>query len=189
MDTIKLTEQQKKTLMEIAKQTLLDVVYGRKPPEFDIEDDMLNQKCGAFVTLHMEGSLRGCIGNIVAQTPLWKTVRGMAVEAAFHDPRFPAVTASELSQIEIEISVLSPLRQIEDISEIEVGKHGILIKKGPYQGLLLPQVATEYGWDRTRFLEQTCAKAGLEKGCYREKGCQIFIFSAHVFSEKDLGPE
>jgi len=189
MDTIKLTKQQKKTLMQIAKQTLIEVVYGRKPPEFDIRDDTLNEKCGAFVTLHMDGGLRGCIGNITAQTPLWKTVRNMTIEAAFHDPRFPAVSASELNQIEVEISVLSPLKQIKNISEIEVGKHGILIKNGPYQGLLLPQVATEYGWDRTRFLEQTCSKAGLQKDCYKQKGCQIFIFSAHVFSEEDLEAE
>ncbi len=181
-----LTLEHKKLLVRIAKQALLEAVYGRKKPEFDIKEDALNQACGAFVTLHMNGGLRGCIGNIAAQAPLWKTVRDMAVEAAFHDPRFPAVSASELSQIDLEISVLSPLRQIRNISEIQVGKHGLLIKKGAYQGLLLPQVAQEYGWDRTQFLEHTCAKAGLQKGCYKQKDCRIFIFSAEVFGEKDL---
>ncbi len=189
MDSIKLTKQHKKTLVQVAKQTLIDMVYGRKPPEFDIKDDMLNKECGAFVTLHMNGGLRGCIGNMSSREPLWKTVRNMAIEAAFHDPRFPAVTASELNRIELEISVLSPLQQIKDTSEIEVGKHGLLVKKGPYQGLLLPQVAAEYRWGKTEFLEQTCLKAGMKKDCYKQKGCQIFIFSANVFSEKDLHSE
>ena len=189
MQDFKLTKREKKTLLEVSKRTLVEAVYNRKAPKIHIADESLNQKWGAFVTLHLDGSLRGCIGNITAQTPLWKTIRNMTIEAAFHDPRFPAVNASELSRIEIEISVLSPLKQVKDISEIEVGKHGILIKRGPNQGLLLPQVAAEYGWDRIKFLEETCCKAGLAKDSYKGQDCRIFIFSAQVFSEKDLGAE
>ena len=110
----------------------------------------------------------------------------MAVESALRDPRFPSVSPLELKNIDIEISVLSPLKKVVDIKEIEVGKHGILIKIGFYQGLLLPQVATDYGWNRTQFLEQTCHKAGLHKDCFKEKNCEIYIFSATVFSEEDL---
>ncbi|MFO7928439.1 MAG: AmmeMemoRadiSam system protein A [Candidatus Humimicrobiaceae bacterium] len=186
MEQFKLNNDQKKMLLQIAKETLMNIVYGRKPPEFDIDDHILNTKCGAFVTLHMNGSLRGCIGNITAETPLWKTVRKMAVEAALHDPRFPPVSPPELNEIDIEISVLSPLKKIENISEIEVGKHGILIKKGYQQGLLLPQVATEYNWNRTQFLENTCQKAGMDKNCYENGDCEIYIYSATVFGEKDL---
>ena len=153
--------------------------------DFDIDDPVLNTKCGAFVTIHNQGNLRGCIGNIVAETPLWKTVRNMAVEASVRDPRFPPVSADELDSIDIEISALSPLWKIGDLNEIEVGKHGILIKKGFNQGLLLPQVATEYNFNRSQFLEHTCMKAGLAGDCYKSKDCEIYIFSATVFGEKD----
>lgn len=186
MAPFKLNTDQKKMLLQIAKETLMNIVYDRQPPKFDIDDETLNTKCGAFVTLHMNGGLRGCIGNIVADTPLWKTVRKMTVEAALHDPRFPSVTPAELNDIDIEISVLTPLKKIEEISEIEVGKHGILIKRGYHQGLLLPQVATEYNWNKTQFLENTCQKAGMDKNCYKKEDCEIYIFSAIVFSEKDL---
>ncbi len=186
MQSFNLNNDQKKILIQVAKETLLNIVYGRKPPEFDIDDEILNKECGAFVTLHMNGGLRGCIGNISAQIPLWKTIRKMTVEAALHDPRFPSVTPAELDEIDIEISVLSPLKKVDNLSEIEVGKHGILIKRGFNQGLLLPQVATEYNWNTTEFLENTCQKAGLDKNCYKKDDCEILIFSAIVFSEKDL---
>ena len=172
--------------MNVARKTIENVVNGKKVPDFDIKDPILNIKCGAFVTLHINNSLRGCIGNISAETPLWETIRNMAVESSLRDPRFPSLSPSELKNIDIEISVLSPLKKVADIKEIEVGKHGILIKKGFYQGLLLPQVATDYGWDRTQFLEQTCHKAGLHKDCFKEKNCEIYIFSATVFSRKDI---
>ncbi|MDP3012272.1 MAG: AmmeMemoRadiSam system protein A, partial [Candidatus Hydromicrobium sp.] len=132
------------------------------------------------------GNLRGCIGNITAETPLWETIRNMAIESALRDPRFPSVSPWELENIDIEISVLSPLKRINNLEEIEVGKHGLFIKKGFYQGLLLPQVATDYKWNRIQFLEQTCCKAGLNKDCYKQVTTEIFIFSAIVFGEKDL---
>lgn len=184
MEIIELTDEQKKTLLHIARKTIENVTKGEKAPDFDVKDPVLNTKCGAFVTIHKNGRLRGCIGNIVGRAFLWKTIREMAIQSALNDPRFPPVTPQEIEDIEIEISVLSPLKRIEDINEIEVGKHGIFIKRGFYQGLLLPQVATEYNWDRITFLEQTCYKAGLNRDCWREKNCEIYIFSANVFSEK-----
>jgi AmmeMemoRadiSam system protein A len=183
---IELSDEHKKTLLKIARESITRAVYGKPPLEYKIDDEVLNIKCGAFVTLHISGNLRGCIGNIIAETPLWKTVRNMAVESALRDPRFYPLTPQELDRVDIEISVLSPFKKIKDIEEIEAGKHGLFIRKGFYQGLLLPQVATEYGWDRNQFLEQTCYKAGLNKNCYRESGTEIFIFSAVVFGEKDF---
>ncbi|MDD3819668.1 MAG: AmmeMemoRadiSam system protein A [Actinomycetota bacterium] len=183
---IELSDEHKKILLKIARDSITRAVYSRPPLEYRIDDEVLNKKCGAFVTLHIDGNLRGCIGNIVSDTPLWKTVRNMAVESALRDPRFYPLTPQELDRVDIEISVLSPLKRIEDPEEIEVGKHGLFIRKGFYQGLLLPQVATEYGWDRTQFLEQTCYKAGLNKNCYLESGTEIYIFSAIVFGEKDF---
>jgi uncharacterized protein len=186
METIKITDSQKKLLLKIARDAVSCAVNSKKLPEYAIKDPALNTKCGTFVTLQINGNLRGCIGNITAETPLWQTVRNMAVESALRDPRFYPVTPGELGKADIEISVLSPLRKIKEPEEVKVGKHGIFIKKGFYQGLLLPQVATSYGWERTMFLEQTCYKAGMDKNCYREKDTEIFIFSAVVFGEKDF---
>ena len=186
---IKLTPEHKKTLLKIARESINNAVYDKKTPEYKINDKVLNADCGAFVTLHIKGNLRGCIGNITSEIPLWETVRNMAVESALRDPRFYPLTPGELNEADIEISVLSPLKKIKDTGEIKVGKHGLFIKKGFYQGLLLPQVATDYKWNSTQFLEQTCYKAGLNKNCYREKTTEIFIFSAVVFGEKDFNRE
>jgi len=186
METLKLTAKLKKTLLKIARESITSAVNNKKLPEYEIKDPVLNTKCGSFVTLQINGNLRGCIGNITAETPLWQTVRNMAVESALRDPRFYPLTPGELEKADIEISVLSPLRKIKEIEEIKVGEHGIFIKNGFYQGLLLPQVATNYGWDRNTFLEQTCYKAGMSSNCYREKDTEILIFSAAVFGEKDF---
>jgi AmmeMemoRadiSam system protein A len=187
MENIDLTLEHKKILINIARQSILNAVNRREASDYKIKDEILNKACGAFVTLHdNNGNLRGCIGNIISERPLWETVRNMAIESALRDPRFPPVSPPEIDGINIEISVLSPLKKTKNIQEIEVGKHGIFIKKGFYQGLLLPQVASEYGWNRNQFLEQTCYKAGLPSGCYKQDDCEIFIFSALVFGEKDL---
>jgi AmmeMemoRadiSam system protein A len=186
MESLILNIEQKKVLINIAQETIGNVVGGKNPANYDIEDHILNMKCGAFVTLHLNKNLRGCIGNIVAEIPLWKTVRNMAKESALNDPRFPPVSPAELNEINIEISVLSPLEKILDINEIKVGTHGILIKHGFNQGLLLPQVATDYNWNRIQFLEYTCRKAGLGTKCYKDKNCEIFIFSATIFDDKVL---
>ena len=152
MPGMRLTGQQKEALLDIARTTIEDIVTGKELPGFNIDDRLLNKKCGAFVTIHNKGNLRGCIGNIIGHSSLWETVRKMAVEASQNDPRFPPVTMDELEEIDIEISVISPFEKIEDIELIQIGEHGIFIKQGYHQGLLLPQVATEYSWDRTEFL-------------------------------------
>ncbi|MCL5071420.1 MAG: AmmeMemoRadiSam system protein A [Actinobacteria bacterium] len=146
---------------------------------------ILNEKCGAFVTITLNGKLRGCIGNIRAVNPLWETIKMMAKEAALNDPRFYPLIPRDIENIEIEISVLSPFKLINNINEIIIGKHGLFIKKGFYQGLLLPQVATDYNWDRIQFLKETCNKAGLYENSWQEKNCEIYIFSATVFSEEE----
>jgi uncharacterized protein len=185
MENFKLDNRQKKLLLKIARDAIKNTVLGTISGNPGIDDPLLNKECGAFVTIHNHGSLRGCIGNIIGRSPLWKTVRDMAVEASTGDPRFPPVSSDELDEIDIEISVLSPLWKAGSIDEIETGKHGIFIKKGFYQGLLLPQVATENNFDRKSFLEHTCLKAGLERNCYKDTNCEIYIFTAEVFGEKD----
>ncbi|HEY4662188.1 MAG TPA: AmmeMemoRadiSam system protein A [Candidatus Humimicrobiaceae bacterium] len=185
MDEIELTMEHKKILLKIARESITNTIHFGTVPEYRINDAVLNTKCGAFVTLHIGGNLRGCIGNITADTPLWETIRNMAIESAMRDPRFPSVSLNELEDIDIEISVLSPLKKIKNLEEIKVGKHGLFIKKGFYQGLLLPQVATDYKWNKVQFLEQTCFKAGLNKDCYKQVSTEIYIFSAIVFGEKE----
>lgn len=136
------------------------------------------------MTLKRRGQLRGCIGYIEAVKPLWKTLEDCTGSAAKNDYRFNPVEPEELPDIHIEISVLTPLQVIEDVSVIEVGRHGILISKGMSRGLLLPQVAVEYGWDREQFLRHTCRKAGLPEDSWK-KGARIEIFSADVFGEEE----
>jgi len=181
---MELKESEKQELLRIARSTIEHKLKGRPMPLLESASSVLREKRGAFVTLHKRGDLRGCIGYVVAYKPLRETVREMAEAAAFQDTRFSPVTADELEELDIEISVLSPLRKVADAEEIEVGKHGILIKKGYYQGLLLPQVAVEYGWDRTMFLRQTCRKAGLPPDAWKDPDAEIRIFSAEVFGEK-----
>ena len=143
----------------------------------------LELPAGVFVTLRKEGRLRGCIGRLVATEPLRRTVAEVAVSSAFEDPRFPPVRLSETDTLQIEISILSPLRRIMDTAEIEPGVHGVLLQRGSRSGLLLPQVATEQGWGRDEFLEHTCRKAGLPAGSWRDPDTRVEIFSAFVFGE------
>jgi AmmeMemoRadiSam system protein B/AmmeMemoRadiSam system protein A len=176
-----LSEEEKKTLHHIAKTVIENMARGKHVPEFKVEAPILKENRGAFVTINKRGQLRGCIGYIEGRGPVYKTIEEMAEAAAFRDPRFNPVTERELPELEIEISVLTPLKRITDVNEIEVGKHGIYIKKGWYSGLLLPQVATEYGWDRKTFLEHTCQKAGLPTNAWKDKNTEIYIFSADIF--------
>jgi len=176
-----LNEEEKKTLHEIAHTVIWNKASGKEVPEFNITSERLKELRGAFVTITKKGSLRGCIGHIRGVKPLYKSVEEMAAAAAFQDPRFPPVTKKELKDLAIEISVLTPFKQITDVKEIEVGKHGIYMERGFYSGLLLPQVATEYGWDRDTFLEHTCRKAGLPHDAWKEKDIKIYIFSADIF--------
>lgn len=182
-----LSEESQRLLLRIARASIESFLSKKPFPEFEITDPKLTEKRGAFVTLHKDGKLRGCIGYVMALKPLWQTVKEVAVAAAVDDPRFPPVTLKELDEIEIEISVLTPMRRIRDIEEIRVGTHGIYIKRGINSGLLLPQVAVEYGWSREEFLAQTCYKAWLPPDAWKDPMTEIYIFSAQVFSEKELG--
>ena len=148
------------------------------------EEKALNARNGCFVTISQNGQMRGCIGNFQSKLPLFKEVAEMAIASATKDPRFFPMKEEDLDHFEVEISVLSPLQKIEDPEEIEVGTHGIYLEKGYYRGVLLPQVASEHGWDRLTFLNQTCVKAGLPTDAWEAEDAEIYIFSAQVFSEK-----
>ena len=141
----------------------------------------LEEKLGAFVTLKKGQRLRGCIGNIIGEGPLWKTIIKMAAQAAFNDPRFPPLKQEELDLVSLEISILSPLLILSDPDKIKPGRDGLLIRRNGATGLLLPQVATEWGWDRETFLGQTCRKAGLPQNCWKEPDTEIYWFQAVVF--------
>jgi hypothetical protein len=183
-----LERQQKLILLRLARQAIERWVgQGEKQIE-ETGDPALAGLAGAFVSLHRSGELRGCIGRIRADYVLERVVQEVAISAATGDPRFTPVAVAELSELDLEISVLSPFREIEEISEIEVGRDGLMISEGYATGLLLPQVASEYGWDRETFLGQTCIKAGLPKDHWRNAKPKIEIFSAEVFSEKNLIP-
>lgn len=179
-----LNESDKQILLKIARQSIESGVENATPPAVDVTSPILKEHRGAFVTLTKQGMLRGCIGYIFPIKPLAETVQEMAAAAAFRDPRFSPVTANEVPKLEIEISVLTPLKEIKDVTEIEVGKHGIVIEKWGQSGLLLPQVATEYGWDRDTFLEHTCRKAGLPTNAWKDPQTVIKIFSAEIFHEE-----
>ncbi|MFH1761589.1 MAG: AmmeMemoRadiSam system protein B, partial [bacterium] len=148
-----LNAEDRKKLVEIAKTSVFNAVKGIKIPDFKVSSESLKQQCGAFVTLNKNGELRGCIGYIIAEKPLYQTVEEVAVSASLRDPRFPPVSEKELNDLSFEVSVLTPFRLITDINEIEVGKHGLFVIKGTNQGVLLPQVASQYHWDKNTFLE------------------------------------
>ncbi|MBL7081259.1 MAG: AmmeMemoRadiSam system protein B [Candidatus Omnitrophica bacterium] len=179
-----LSERQRKRLLEIARKSIETYLSKGEKLEVEESDSSLVSLHGTFVTLRKHTELRGCIGNLVGQAPLYLTVRDMAIEAAVGDPRFPSLKLEELSEVEIEISVLSPLEKITDLSEIEMGKHGVEIRKGFHRGVFLPQVATETGWSREEFLSNLCAhKAGLPFDAWKDPSTEIYIFSAEVFCE------
>ncbi len=180
-----LSDEEKRILLKVARESIKEHLTGIRGNYPDPTPNLMT-KCGAFVTLHKHGNLRGCIGYVIPIKSLYETVKEMAVSSAFQDPRFPPLREDEFEHIDIEISALSPLRTINDINEIKIGTHGILIKKGYNSGLLLPQVATEQGWDLETFLTNTCYKAGLPGNCWKERDTKIEIFSAIVFSEKEL---
>jgi AmmeMemoRadiSam system protein B/AmmeMemoRadiSam system protein A len=183
-----LTPAEKDTLLRIARDTLTKYLADKSmpaigPPEY-VLTPTLRTPCGAFVTLTESGNLRGCIGYVLAVAPLYRAVSEMAVNAAVRDPRFRPVQWTELKDIAIEISVLSPLSPCTDFRKVKVGKHGLLIRQGGRSGLLLPQVPVEWGWDRDEFLRQVCHKAGLPPDAYKAADAELFTFTAEVFHEK-----
>jgi AmmeMemoRadiSam system protein A len=175
-----LTAADKRVLLKIVRTKIEAALAGKVVPELPDLPEIFQQERGAFVTLEKHGQLRGCIGYIEARKPLYLTVAEMAVAAAFHDPRFPPVQQEEWPDITVEISILSPLHEIQDIQEIEVGRHGLYIVQGARSGLLLPQVATDYKWDRLTFLQQTCHKARLPSNAWQDKQTRIYMFSADI---------
>ncbi len=177
-----LTKKEQKELLKIARETIAAYVTNRKVPAAAPTSPGLNFHSGCFVTVKQKGELRGCIGNFVSGQPLYQLVQEMAVSAATRDPRFYPMKAEDLADFALDISVLSPLRKAASVDEITVGTHGIYIVKGSYRGVLLPQVATEYGWNRDQFLQHTCIKAGLPQDAWQGE-CDLYIFSAQVFGE------
>jgi AmmeMemoRadiSam system protein B/AmmeMemoRadiSam system protein A len=179
-----LTDAEKSELLALARKSAEYAVQTNKPYDAPAStSETLNREYGAFVTLTEAGRLRGCIGYTSPIKPLYITVRDTAAYAALRDPRFQPVSTSELSQLEYEISVLSPLRRVTDIEQIKVGRDGLIMKNGDKEGLLLPQVPVEQKWDRQIFLEQTCIKAGMNSNCWKDENTDIFKFTAVVFCE------
>ena len=175
--------KQKNRLLTIARTTIKEYVETQSILDFKEDDSVLNENLGAFVTLHKKGALRGCIGNIIGQKPLYITIRDMAIEAAFRDPRFSPLSSDEILDVDIEISVLSKLKKIDNSNEIIIGTHGVLVKQGFKSGVYLPQVGIETGWSKDEFMDSLCGqKAGIPKESWRDGSCEIYIFTATVFS-------
>ncbi len=179
-----LSKQEQESLLALARKTIEAKLNDSPPPEVTDASSYLKNGCGAFVTLTKNDNLRGCIGLIKSPKPLGQTIQEAAEAAAFKDPRFPPLNEDELKDIRIEISVISPLQKISSIRKIKVRRHGLFIKKGAAQGLLLPQVAAHHDWDRQTFLEHVCLKAGLEKDAWKEPESEIMVFDAQVFEEE-----
>jgi MEMO1 family protein len=179
-----LTVKEKQELLSVARASAETAVRERKTYKPPAPSPALQQDRGAFVTITKNGELRGCIGYIPPLQPLIETVRDVAAFASLRDPRFPPVTPAELGELHYEVSVLSPLRHVLDVAEIQVGQHGLLMKKGDREGVLLPQVPIDEGWDRKTFLEETARKAGLPASAWKDEDTDIFLFSAVVFGEE-----
>jgi AmmeMemoRadiSam system protein A len=171
-------------LLKIAWESLSFYLIHKKVPERVITEPELQAKKGVFVTLKKGDLLRGCIGDIDGKRSLWESTQDIAIAAATRDPRFPPLTEEELKDIHIEISVLSRFEKVSDLTQIQIGTHGLLIKKGPFSGLLLPQVAIEHEWDVLTFLEHACRKAWLPKDAWKDPETEIYIFTAQVFGTK-----
>jgi AmmeMemoRadiSam system protein A len=181
-----LTYEEKRTLLKIARSAITCALESKTLPSLNFKSEALNRNSGVFVTLRIGEHLRGCIGYIEPLFPLVSAVQEVAVKAAMEDPRFMPLTQSELDRITIEISVLSPLKELKDIETIEIGKHGLVIDAGYRRGLLLPQVATEYNWDRKQFLKQISLKAGLPADAWKRKEVKLFTFTVEKFDESEF---
>lgn len=176
-----MTVDDQQRLLRLARQALEARVRRQAPPE---PDDQIAIRSGAFVTIFRDGDLRGCLGHLGSRLPLSTLIVQLAQAVADSDPRFDRVVPQELDTIDLEISILTPEREIASIEEIEVGRHGLIVEHGTSRGLLLPQVAVEHGWDRGMFLDQTCVKAGLLPGAWT-RGARVLVFEAEVFGERD----
>jgi AmmeMemoRadiSam system protein A len=177
-----LSSDDRGALLDLARRAIVDAVCHNRLPDIPPLQGALAERGAVFVTLHLRGRLRGCIGQMEADAPLAESVARSAICAAREDPRFPAVDSAEVEELEIEISVLSPL-VLTAPAEIQIGAHGLVIACGPNRGLLLPQVATERKLSREQFLELTCEKAGLARVAWKEPGTRVYAFTAEVFSD------
>lgn len=176
-----LSEAEKRALKDLVRLSIASALAGREttPPEAPTE--LLTRELGAFVTLTLDGTLRGCIGNVLGNGPVWTTIWNMARAAAFEDPRFPPLSRREFESAAVEISILGPVEVCPDPSRIVVGRHGLIMNRGGRSGLLLPQVPVQWGWNREQFLSQTCRKAGLPESAWRDPETRILWFEAEVF--------
>ena len=183
-----LSDADKLTLLRTARQALEDYLDEGRDPRCESDRPALLEHRATFVTLRQRetGDLRGCRGETVARRPLIESVAHMAISSATEDPRFTPVTIDEVTALHIEISALSPLEPIA-AEDVEVGRHGLVISRGPYSGLLLPQVPVNHGWDREEFLDWVCRKAGLPDGAWQSKDADLCGFECEVWEEKQ-GP-
>ena len=178
-----LNKDERSFLLQLAHNVISKTANGETPDKPEYFSSTLSNKLGVFVTLHKFGELRGCIGFVEGIKPLQDAVIEMAQSAAFNDPRFARVSPEEVNDLDLEISVLSPIEEVNNIDDIQIGRHGLIIEQGFYKGLLLPQVATENNWDRTEFLQHTCRKSGLPIDAWKDKKTKIYYFSAEIFTE------
>lgn len=179
---------ERKLLLANARESIASKLEGSHPRYHEMDSAVLRQPCGAFVSLHKtdntgEENLRGCIGRMGASLPLEETIRLMAREAAFGDPRFPPITSGELEQCRIEISVLSPMTPCPDPRQVRVGVHGLYLIRAGRAGVLLPQVPVEQGWNLDEYLNYICIKAGLPPESYNAPDASLYTFTAVVFAE------
>jgi AmmeMemoRadiSam system protein A len=176
-----LNEDDRRQLLDLARSAL-EARVKRSPPPIAECMGRLARRDAAFVSIHYRGDLRGCLGHLSLDTPLGQTIVHLAGIVADSDPRFAAVSPNELPDLQVEISVLTSPREIEAVTEIDVGRHGLIVEDGRRRGLLLPQVAVEHLWTREMFLEHTCIKAGLPRNAWQH-GARVLVFEAQVFGE------
>ncbi len=182
---MELSTKEKDILLLAARKSIKSLFGKTNIPLVDYEQfPNLKLKAGAFVTLKIKGELRGCIGYIISEQPLFETICEVAEHSAVQDPRFPPLTQKEFNLVNIEISVLSPMEKISEYSEIKIGEHGLLVEEGYHRGLLLPQVATENNYSVPQFLSSVCMKAGLSPDLWQRKKLNLKVFSALVFHEE-----
>ena len=179
-----MTQEEGILLLKVARSAIEAHLSQRPFVLPEVRNPLFLEKRGIFVTLNAKGNLRGCIGRLEPTTPLIETVSQMALEAAFNDPRFLPLRGEELPSVLLELSIISTVKKIHEIKEIQVGRDGLLIQRGVASGLLLPQVATVYHWTKEEFLTHTCLKAGLSTDAWKEGGTEIFTFTAEIFSEE-----
>jgi AmmeMemoRadiSam system protein A len=177
-----LSEEDRKAILELARQGVLHAVCHERPLSSFPTTGIFAERRGLFVTLHAAGKLRGCIGMIEAHAALGETLARCASDAALHDPRFSRIRAEEMATLEIEVSLLSPLRPIRP-EEVEIGNHGLLVEQGPRRGLLLPQVAVEHRLGKEQFLGETCAKAGLPREAWKDADTKLYGFQCEIIAE------